>query len=89
MLTRTALFMLLSLAGADRALAAEPSKAELEHARRRLRQAVLFDGHNDLPWTIHTDKKALGDLLRYGLRRLTAGQADLARLGQGGGGAQL
>lgn len=80
---------LISLFCADRALAAPPSQAELAHARRLLSETVLFDGHNDLPWTIRTDKKALGDLALYDLRKPTAGQTDLARLRQGGIGAQF
>jgi hypothetical protein len=29
---------------------------DLARARRVLAQTILFDGHNDLPWAIRTDK---------------------------------
>ena len=59
------------------------------HARRLLADTILFDGHNDLPWTIRTDKKAPSDIVAYDLRKTTTGQTDIARLRQGGLGAQF
>src|SRR5262245_6849744 len=66
-----------------------PTPSELEHARRLLAEAILFDGHNDLPWAIRTDKKAHGDVTAYDLRTRAAGQTDLPRLRQGGLSAQF
>jgi membrane dipeptidase len=54
-----------------------------------LADTILFDGHNDLPWTIRTDKKAPGDIVAYDLRKTTTGQTDIPRLRQGGLGAQF
>ena len=71
------------------ALAAPPSQADLEHARRVLTDAILFDGHNDLPWAIRTDKKTPGDIVAYDLRQPVAGQTDIPRMLQGGLGAQF
>jgi membrane dipeptidase len=89
MVVRAAFVVLLALAGAQIAWAAPPSQAELEHAKRLLAGAILFDGHNDLPWAIRTDKKTPGDIVAYDLRKSTAGQTDLPRLRQGGVGAQF
>jgi membrane dipeptidase len=89
MVVRAAFVVLLALAGAQIAWAAPPSQAELEHAKRLLADAILFDGHNDLPWAIRTDKKTPGDIVAYDLRKPTAGQTDLPRLRQGGVGAQF
>ncbi|HXE98765.1 MAG TPA: dipeptidase, partial [Solirubrobacterales bacterium] len=89
MKVRTAVLALAAFAWTHLALAAPPSQADLEHARRLLAQAILFDGHNDLPWAIRTDKKAPGDVVAYDLRRRTAGQTDLPRLRQGGVSAQF
>jgi membrane dipeptidase len=69
--------------------AAPPSQADIEHARRLLSEAILFDGHNDLPWAIRTDTKTAGDIVAYDLRQRTAGQTDLPRLRQGGVSAQF
>src|SRR5262245_29289517 len=66
-----------------------PTPSDLEHARRLLSDAILFDGHNDLPWAIRADKKAHGDITAYDLRIRTAGQTDLPRLRQGGVSAQF
>ena len=54
-----------------------------------LRDAILFDGHNDLPWAIRTDKKTPGDIVAYDLRKPTTGQTDIPRLRQGGLSAQF
>ena len=39
-------------------------------AREMLKRAPLFDGHNDLPWVIRTDRAARGDVLAYELGRV-------------------
>ena len=63
----------------DRALAA---------ARKVLRRAPLFDGHNDLAWTIRV--KARGDVLAYDLKRVhEEADTDIPRLRQGMVGAQF
>lgn len=83
--TLPALLALASFAGAARA---DEDKA-LQHARELLRDTILVDGHNDLPWAVRIDKKAPNDIAAYDLRRPTSGQTDLARLKQGGVGAQF
>lgn len=89
MIARAASFALVALAGAHLALASSPTAADLAHARRLLATTILFDGHNDLPWAIRTDKKAPGDVVAYDLRQTTSGQTDFARLKQGGLSAQF
>ena len=55
-----------------------------------LRRAPLFDGHNDLPWTIRVDKRARGDVLAYGLDRVhEEADTDIPRLREGMVGAQF
>ncbi len=68
---------------------AQDDDVALERARRVLKKAILFDGHNDLPWAIRTYEKAPGDLAAYDLRRRAPGQTDLERLRLGGVGAQF
>jgi membrane dipeptidase len=71
-------------------LAAAAEDAYLERARRLLDQAILIDGHNDLPWAIRTDKKAPGDLGAYDLRKhIASGQTDIPRLREGRVGGQF
>src|SRR6478672_10937944 len=60
----------------------------LAHARELLRRHILIDGHNDLPWAIHT-ADASDDLVAYDLRKRTPGQTDLPRLRRGGVGGQF
>lgn len=60
----------------------------LAHARELLRRHILIDGHNDLPWAIHT-AEAPDDLVAYDLRKRTLGQTDLPRLRRGGVGGQF
>jgi membrane dipeptidase len=75
------------------ALAAAPLRAEtdaaLEHAKAVLAKGILFDGHNDLPWTIRGWKIAPGDVDAYDLRKQApeGGQTDIPRLREGGVGA--
>lgn len=66
--------------------AADPT---LEHARRLLQEAILVDGHNDLPWAIRTAKAAPGDVAAYDLRGVVPRQTDLRRLREGRLGAQF
>lgn len=61
----------------------------LAHAQRLLANTLLIDGHNDLPWAIRNAENAPSDLQAYDLRRPTPGATDLARLRQGGVGAQF
>jgi membrane dipeptidase len=75
-----ALFAGAALADEDRAM---------QHAREVLRQAILVDGHNDLPWAIRTSKTAPSDVAAYDLRQATPGQTDIPRLKQGLLGAQF
>ena len=77
----------LLLAGA--APAPPPDDAALAHARRLLRETILIDGHNDLPWEIRTSKTAPRDVEAYDLRQPTPGDTDLARLRAGGVGGQF
>jgi len=86
---RTAILGFIALFAANLAFAAPPAPADLEHARRVLADAILFDGHNDLPWAIRTDKKTPGDVAAYDLRQPVAGQTDIPRLRAGGVGAQF
>ena len=86
---RTAILGFIAFFAANLAFAAPPSPADLEHARRVLADAILFDGHNDLPWAIRTDKKTPGDVAAYDLRQPVAGQTDIPRLRAGGVGAQF
>ena len=71
------------------ALASPPTPTDLEHAHRVLADGILFDGHNDLPWAIRTDKTAPNDIVAYDLRKKTVGQTDIPRLRQGGLSAQF
>jgi membrane dipeptidase len=67
-----------------------PEKNALAEARALLKRAPLFDGHNDLAWTIHTNKNARGDVRAYDLTRVhPEGDTDIPRLRKGGVGAQF
>jgi len=71
-------------------LSAVPAQAQnsvdpalLARARKLHRQAVLIDGHNDLPWEIR--QKATGDLMRMDpVHPLPAQHTDIPRLKEGG-----
>jgi len=59
-------------------------------AQAALTRAPLFDGHNDLPWTIRQDKHARGDVFAYDLTRPhQEGDTDIPRLREGRVGAQF
>jgi membrane dipeptidase len=66
-----------------------PEDAAFAHARRLLRESILIDGHNDLPWEIRTSKAAPRDVEAYDLRKPTSGDTDLVRLRAGGVGGQF
>jgi membrane dipeptidase len=68
---------------------APPEDAAVARARRLLRETILIDGHNDLPWEIRTSRTAPRDVAAYDLRRPTPGHTDLARLRAGGVGGQF
>jgi len=61
----------------------------LERAKQVLDRAILFDGHNDLPWEIREYKPAPGDIVAYDIRERAPGkgQTDILRLRAGGVGA--
>ncbi|MFO0985143.1 MAG: dipeptidase [Planctomycetota bacterium] len=61
----------------------------LGHARELLKESILVDGHNDLPWAIRESPTAPRDVEAYDLRKQTAGATDLARLRDGCVGAQI
>jgi membrane dipeptidase len=88
---RTAVLVLpfLLALSASAAPPAPPEDAAVARARRLLRESILIDGHNDLPWEIRTAKTAPRDVAAYDLRRTTAGDTDLARLRAGGVGGQF
>jgi membrane dipeptidase len=69
--------------------AAAQADAALEHAKEVLAESILFDGHNDLPWTIRQYKAAPGDVDAYDIRENApeGGQTDIPRLRAGGVGA--
>jgi membrane dipeptidase len=80
---------LLLSAAAPAAPPAPPEDAAVAHARRLLRETILIDGHNDLPWEIRTSRTAPRDVAAYDLRQTTPGHTDLARLRAGGVGGQF
>lgn len=68
----------------------EASDNALAVARAVLRRAPLFDGHNDLPWVIRTDRAARGDVLAYDLGSVhESADTDIPRLREGMVGAQF
>jgi membrane dipeptidase len=83
------LFLAAVAALAGCALPAPAADDPVTHARRLLDDAILIDGHNDLPWVVRADKKAPGDVDAYDLRGTVAGQTDLKRLREGGLGGQF
>jgi membrane dipeptidase len=84
-----AIVLAIGCLSASIASTAAPTPARLDHAKKLLAEGILFDGHNDLPWAIRTDKVAPGDVAAYDLRKPTRGQTDFPRLRQGGLSAQF
>ncbi|HKA87663.1 MAG TPA: dipeptidase [Haliangiales bacterium] len=68
--------------------AAADEDANVARARKLLETTPLIDGHNDLPWVIHDDAVAKGDVEKYDLRG-HAGDTDLPRLRAGRVGGQF
>ena len=83
------LFALMSAHGAFAAAPAQNEDPALQHARRLLKQTILIDGHNDLPWAIRNSESAPMDVNAYDLRQHTPGDTDIERLRRGGLGAQF
>jgi membrane dipeptidase len=63
----------------------------LEHAKKVLDGAILFDGHNDLPWAIREFRMQEGETADYDIRERApgVGQTDIPRLREGRVGAQF
>lgn len=84
------LIVALAIVIASPSSAAQMSDEEaLARAHRLLKKAILFDGHNDLPWAIRDDAQARGNVALYDLRQTTPGNTDLDRLKRGHVGAQF
>jgi membrane dipeptidase len=67
-----------------------PPDETLRRALALLERVPLVDGHNDLPWVIHSDKQARGDVRRYDLGKIhPEGDTDLPRLRAGRVGTQV
>ncbi len=65
-------------------MAVEASTPSLDHARHLLRTLPLVDGHNDLPWVIHSNAQAVKSVKRYDLSRLhPESDTDIPRLKAG------
>ncbi len=64
------------------------NEARLEEARRCLSDAPIFDGHNDLPWALRNLAGPAGEP-DPGTSLSGRTHTDIARLGQGGVGAQF
>ncbi len=84
-LTLILAFAMAAPAGAQRTT----QDPHMDKARRVLAAVPLFDGHNDLPWTIRERSAAPRDVVAYDLRQTTTGHTDIARLRAGMVGAQF
>ena len=82
-------FLMLAALAATMPLTSAADDEALRHARELLRETILVDGHNDLPWAVRTDKRAQGDAALYDLRGEAPGNTDIERLKRGGLGAQF
>ena len=68
----------------------QSSSVALDHARALLRKFPLVDGHNDLPWVVHSTKSAAMSVARYDLSRLhPETDTDTPRLKEGQVAAQF
>lgn len=66
------------------------AKDALAHARALLERSPLVDGHNDLPFVMHVDRDAKGDVAAYDLARVhQKGDTDIPRLREGQVAAQF
>jgi len=84
------------MAKTSRASARSPSTPQrgrdraLDHAFALLERLPLVDGHNDLPWVIHSDPAARGDVAAWDPARLRQDHdTDLPRLREGKVSAQF
>jgi len=81
-------FGLISLVGFATPIAAQEDGTVTERAMSLHQQAIVVDGHNDLPWEIR--KQGNLDIARLELgARKTTGHTDMVRLGEGGVDAQF
>lgn len=80
---------ILTAAAAVTSGAQAPDQADalLERARSLHRQVPLIDGHNDFPWEVR--EKSGKDVDARDMRQPVDGHTDIARLRQGGVGAQF
>lgn len=61
-----------------------PSEKAYTHALKLLEKIPLVDGHNDLPWIIHTRSEARMDVSKYDLaRKHPESDTDIPRLREG------
>ena len=65
-------------------MAVDQASRALDHARHLLQTIPLVDGHNDLPWVIHSSPAAQKSVKKYDLARLhSESDTDLPRLKEG------
>ncbi|MDQ3170080.1 MAG: dipeptidase [Acidobacteriota bacterium] len=74
-------------AGAQGGAPQQSGAALLERARALHKQVPLIDGHNDFPWEVR--EKSKGDVDARDMRDTVEGHTDIARLREGGIGAQF
>ncbi len=87
MRTHCALLALIFLAVTESCAADDPPPVS-ERARKVHAAALLFDGHNDLPWRLRQDGDVKFEKLDIA-KRLTTGQTDIPRMREGGLKAQF
>jgi membrane dipeptidase len=88
MLRTLIVLALASAVGLATAAVATQGDPAVDRARRLLRDAPVFDGHNDYPWQVR--ERAQGDIDALDLRQRQPGlMTDFARLEAGGVGAQF
>jgi membrane dipeptidase len=76
------------LLGTSAESAEDPDPAVSPRAARVHAEAILVDGHNDLPWRLRGDGDMAFDRLDIG-QRLASGHTDIPRLREGGVDAQF